>query len=61
MENLTWPDIHFASLADAEEHLGDLRTDLLHKRRQRLDCTKLIELIEELDDLIFQCKLDPEF
>jgi len=61
MENLTWPDIHFASLADAEECLGDLKTDLLYRRRQRLDCTKLIELIEELDDLIFQCKLDPEF
>jgi len=61
MENLTWPDIHFASLADAEECLVDLKADLLHRRRQRLDCTKLIELIEELDDLIFQCKLDPEF
>jgi hypothetical protein len=28
MENLSWPDIHFASLADAEECLGDLKTDL---------------------------------
>jgi hypothetical protein len=61
MHNLSWPDIHFSSLADAEEHLGYLKTDLLHRRRQRLDCTELIELIEELDELIFQCKLDPEF
>ena len=61
MYNLSWPDIHFSSLTDAEECLGDLKTDLLYRRRQRLDCTELIELIEELDELIFQCKLDPEF
>jgi len=57
----TWPDFHFATIADAEDHLAALKVSLAMAESEGFKCGPLLDDIAELEQLIFDCSLDPDF
>jgi hypothetical protein len=59
--DLSWPYYHFSTLADAEDHLQSLKVSLAMAEAEGFKCGPLQDDIAELEELIFNCSLDPDF
>jgi hypothetical protein len=57
----TWAEITFGSLADAEDHLAALKVSLAMAEAESFKCGPLIDDIAELEQLIFDCSINPDF
>jgi hypothetical protein len=57
----TWPDYHFETVADAEDHLASLKVSLAMAESEGFKCGPLLDDIAELEQLIFDCSIDPDF
>ena len=59
--DLSWPHYHFSTLADAEDHLAALKVSLALAESEGFKCGPLQDDIAELEELIFNCSIDPDF
>ena len=60
-EDCTWPEITFASLEHAEDALASLKLSQAMAEEQGFKGGRWPDLIQELEELISLCKLDPNF
>jgi hypothetical protein len=59
--DLSWPHYHFETVADAEDHLASLKVSLAMAEAEGFKCGPLIDDIAELEQLIFDCSINPDF
>jgi hypothetical protein len=59
--HLSWPYYHFETVADAEDHLAALKVSLALAESEGFKCGPLQDDIAELEELIFNCSIDPDF
>jgi hypothetical protein len=59
--DLSWPYYHFSTLADAEDHLAALKVSLAMAETEGFKCGPLLDDIAELEQLIFDCSINPDF
>jgi hypothetical protein len=57
----TWPEFHFGSIEEAEEALAALKVSLAMAESEGFKCGPLIDDIAELEQLIFDCSINPDF
>jgi hypothetical protein len=57
----TWPYYNFSTLADAEDHLASLKVSLAMAESEGFKCGPLLDDIADLEQLISDCSIDPDF
>jgi hypothetical protein len=60
-EDCTWPEVHFASLEDAEDALADLKLSQAMAEEDGYSGGRWPDLIQELEELISICQDNPNF
>jgi hypothetical protein len=59
--DLSWPEITFASIEEAEETLADLKLSQAMAEEEGCKGGRWLDDIRELEDLISLCRSDPNF
>lgn len=59
--DLSWPEITFASLEDAEDALASLKLSQAMAEEEGYKGGRWLDRIQELEDLISLCREDPNF